>query len=188
MGWRTEAGSAPICAKIPKREEVANFQVLVVQRVFGPKRTNLHEKYDYPVSPPTDDTEGHVVGIFGQAALGFVIATLVLATGAGDAPVAGARVGGLTMPALSMLIAQATAWLKAGATRANACAKSPNHEQSAKRGQSTLVLTSVAQLLLTSAPLRSKDWIVLTEFAMRPVGSSVKVRVTRLTPLTAIAL
>jgi len=60
------------------------------------------------VSPWAGDTEGHVVGIFGQAALGFVFATLVPVTGAGAAPVAGARVGGLTMLALSMLIAQAT--------------------------------------------------------------------------------
>jgi len=75
------------------------------------------------ISPPTDGTGGDVVGIFNRATPGFVFAKRVPATGAGDAPLAGGGVGGLTMPALSMLIAQAAAWLNAGAARYGACAK-----------------------------------------------------------------
>ena len=52
LGGRNSCGhwrqSAPICTKNTYCSEVPKTQVLVVQQVFRAKRTNLHEKYDYP--------------------------------------------------------------------------------------------------------------------------------------------
>ncbi len=49
-GHREAAGakSAPICAKRTKFAKVADSQMLVPQRIFRTRRTNLHEKYDNP--------------------------------------------------------------------------------------------------------------------------------------------